>query len=115
MACPAAEIKHGVINLVQPGVPAIFICPKDDTHKKIIDDIREIKALGASIIAIIEEGDEEIKAIADDYIEVVKDVPEFLCPIQCIIPLQLFAYYMATQRGLDPDRPRHLTKAVTVK
>lgn len=115
MACPAAEIEHGVINLVQPGVPAIFICPKDDTHKKIIDNIGEIKALGASIIAIIEEGDEEIKAIADDYIEVLKDVPEFLCPIQCVIPLQLFAYYMATQRGLDPDRPRHLTKAVTVK
>ena len=115
IACPAAEIRQGIINIVQPGIPAIFVCPKDDTHKKIIDDIREIKALGASVIAVIEEGDEEIKAIADDYIEVVKDIPEFLSPIQCIIPLQLFAYYMATGRGLDPDRPRHLTKAVTVK
>jgi len=115
MAYSAAELEHGVINLVQPGIPAIFICPGDDTHKKIIDNIKEIKAQGASIIAIIEEGDVEIQALADDYIEVERDIPEFLCPIQCIIPLQLFAYYMAVERGLDPDRPRHLTKAVTVK
>jgi glucosamine--fructose-6-phosphate aminotransferase (isomerizing) len=115
MAYPVAEIEHGVINVIQSGAPAIFICPKDDTHKKIMDDIREMKVQGASIIAVIEEGDEEIKALADDYIEVVKGVPEFLCPIQCIVPLQLFAYYMAVERGLDPDRPRHLTKAVTVK
>jgi len=115
MAYPVAEIEHGIINVIQSGAPAIFICPKDDTHKKIIDDIKEMKGQGASIIAVIEEGDEEIKALADDYIEVVKGVPEFLCPIQCIVPLQLFAYYMAVERGLDPDRPRHLTKAVTVK
>jgi glucosamine--fructose-6-phosphate aminotransferase (isomerizing) len=115
MAYPVAEIEHGIINVIQPGSPAIFICPKDETHKKIIHDIREIKAYGASIITVIEEGDEEIKALADDYVEVVKDVPEFLCSIQSIVPLQLFAYYMAIERGLDPDRPRHLTKAVTVK
>jgi len=115
MAYPNAEIEHGVTNLIQQGSPAIFICPKDDTHKKIVEDIREAKMRGAHIIAVIEEGDQEIQALADDYIEVVRDVPEFLCPIQCIIPLQLFAYYMAVERGLDPDRPRHLTKAVTVK
>jgi glucosamine--fructose-6-phosphate aminotransferase (isomerizing) len=110
------ETEQGFINnVIQSGAPAIFICPKDDTHKKIIDDIKEMKGQGASIIAVIEEGDEEIKALADDYIEVVKGVPEFLCPIQCIVPLQLFAYYMVVERGLDPDRPRHLTKAVTVK
>lgn len=115
MACPSGEMKDGVVNLVQPGYPVIFICPKDDTYKKVYADMTEMKARGASVIAIIEEGDEQIKALADDYIEVMKDVPEFLCPIQCIIPLQLFAYYMAVERGLDPDRPRHLTKAVTVK
>jgi glucosamine--fructose-6-phosphate aminotransferase (isomerizing) len=115
MAYPVAEIEHGIINVIQPGAPAIFICPKDDTHKKIIEDIREMKAQGASIIAVIEEGDEEIKALANDYVEVEKGVPEFLCPIQCIVPLQLFAYYMAVERGLNPDSPRHLTKAVTVK
>ena len=111
-----SEAERGFINsMIQSGAPAIFICPKDDTHKKIIDDIKKMKSQGASIIAIIEEGDEEIKTLTDDYVEVIKDVPEFLCPIQCIVPLQLFAYYMAVERGLDPDKPRHLTKAVTVR
>ncbi|MFA7398538.1 MAG: glutamine--fructose-6-phosphate aminotransferase, partial [Candidatus Bathyarchaeia archaeon] len=67
------------------------------------------------IIAVLEEGDEEIKALADDYVEVASGVPELLSPIHFIVPLQLLAYYMATERGLDPDRPRNLTKAVTVK
>jgi glucosamine--fructose-6-phosphate aminotransferase (isomerizing) len=116
MAITSSEIECGFISdAIQSGAPAIFVCPKDDTHKKIVDDIKEIKTQGASIVAVIEEGDEEIKALADDYVEVEKDVPELLCPIQCIVPLQLFAYYMAVERGLDPDRPRNLTKAVTVR
>jgi glucosamine--fructose-6-phosphate aminotransferase (isomerizing) len=111
-----SEAERGFINsMIQSGAPTIFVCPRDDTRKKIIDDIAETKAKGASIIAIVEEGDDEIRALSDDYVEVVKDVPELLCPIQLIVPLQLFAYYMAVERGLDPDRPRHLTKAVTVR
>jgi len=110
------EAERGFVNdVLQLGAPAIFVCPRDDTRKKIIDDIKEIKAKGAAIVTIIEEDDEEIKALANDYVEVVKDVPELLCPIQLIVPLQLFAYYMAVERGLDPDSPRNLTKAVTVK
>jgi len=110
------EAERGFINsMIQSGAPTIFVCPRDDTHKKIVDDIKEVKAQGASIIAVIEEGDEEIKALADDYVEVMRGVPELLYPIQCIVPLQLFAYYMAIERGLDPDRPRNLTKAVTVR
>ena len=110
------EAERGFINImIQSGAPTIFVCPRDDTHKKIVDDIKEVKAQGASIIAVIEEGDEEIKALANDYVEVMKGVPELLYPIQCIVPLQLFAYYMAIERGLDPDRPRNLTKAVTVR
>ena len=75
----------------------------------------EMKARGASIIAVIEEGDEEIKALADDYIEIVKDIPDVLSPIIYVIPLQLFAYYVTVFRGLDPDHPRNLAKSVTVK
>jgi len=115
MANPAAEMEPGVINLMRPGSPVFFICPRDETRRNIIENIKKAKAEGASVISLIEEGDEEIKALSDDYIQVVKDVPEFLCPIQFVIPLQLFAYYMAVERGLDPDKPRHLTKAVTVK
>ncbi len=115
MTFPAGEKEHGPIGLVEQGFPVVFICPRDETHEKIVDDIKELKDRGASIIAIVEEGDEEIKALADDHIEIVKGMPEILSPIMYVTPLQLFAYYMAVERGLDPDRPRHLTKAVTVK
>jgi len=75
----------------------------------------EMKARGASIILIIEEGDEELKRQADDCIEVPKGLPEILSPILYVIPLQLFAYYMAIKRDRDPDMPRNLAKSVTVK
>ncbi len=116
MNITVSETERGFIDsVIRSGASTIFLCPKDDTRKKTIDDIKEIKAKGASIIVIVEEGDEEIKALANDYVEVVKDVPELLNPIQFVVPLQLFAYYMAVERGLDPDRPRNLTKAVTVR
>ncbi len=115
MTFAGGEKENGPMNLITQGYPLVFICPKDETHEKTISDIREMKGQGASTIAIIEEGDDRIKALADDYIEVVKDMPKILSPILCAVPLQLFAYYMAVERGLDPDRPRHLTKAVTVK
>ena len=115
LAFPAGESKHGPISLVEQGFPVVFICPKDETHKTLIGNIMEMKARGASIIAIVEEGDEEIKALVDDYFEVPKGIPEVLSPIPFVIPLQLLAYYMAIERGHDPDKPRNLAKSVTVK
>jgi glucosamine--fructose-6-phosphate aminotransferase (isomerizing) len=115
IAFPAGESKHGPISLIEPGFPVVFICAKDGTHKTLISNIMEMKARGASIIAILEEGDEEIKALADDYIEVPKGIPEVLSPIPFAIPLQLLAYYMTLERGHNPDTPRNLAKSVTVK
>ena len=115
IAYPAGESKHGPISLIQPGFPVVFVCPPDETRKTLIGNIMEMKARGAQIIAIIEEGDEKIKELADDYIEIVKGVPEVLSPIPYVVPLQLFAYYMAVERGCDPDKPRNLAKSVTVK
>ena len=115
LAFPAGESKHGPISVVEEGVPVIFICPRDETRKEIKGNIMEMKARGATIILIIEEGDEELKSLADDYIEVVKGVPEILSPAIYVIPLQLFAYYVAVLNGLDPDKPRNLAKSVTVK
>jgi len=115
IAYPAGESKHGPISLIEPGFPVVFICPKDDTRKTIIGNIMEMKARGASIIAIIEEGDEETKRLVDDYIEIPKGFPEVLSPVPYVVPLQLFAYYMAVERGYDPDMPRNLAKSVTVK
>ena len=114
IAYPAGESKHGPISLIEQGFPVVFICPSDATRKAIISNIMEMKARGASIIAVIEEGDEEVKGLADDCIEIPKGVPEVLTPIPYVVPLQLFAYYMAVERGCDPDKPRSLAKSVTV-
>ncbi len=115
IAFPAGESKHGPISLIEPGFPVVFICAKDETHKTLIGNIMEMKARGASIIALLEEGDDEIKKLADDYIEVPKGIPEVLSPIPYVVPLQLLAYYMAIERGCNPDKPRNLAKSVTVK
>lgn len=115
IAFPAGESKHGPISLIEPGFPVVFICPKDGSHKTLIGNIMEMKARGASIISIIEEDDEEIKALSDDYACVPKGIPEVLSPIPFIIPLQMLAYYMALERGCNPDMPRNLAKSVTVK
>jgi len=116
IAFPAGESKHGPISLIEPGFPVVFICPRDgQTHKTLIGNIMEMKARGASIISIIEEGDEEVKRLSDDYIEVPPGIPEILSPIPYVVPLQMLAYYMAVEKGLNPDMPRNLAKSVTVK
>jgi glucosamine--fructose-6-phosphate aminotransferase (isomerizing) len=115
IAFPAGESKHGPISLIEPGFPVIFVCPPDETRKTLVGNIMEMKARGASIIAICEEGDKEITNLVDDYVEITKGVPEILSPIPYVVPLQLFAYYMAIERGCDPDMPRNLAKSVTVK
>jgi glucosamine--fructose-6-phosphate aminotransferase (isomerizing) len=115
IAFPAGESKHGPISLVEQGFPVVFICAKDDTRRTLIGNIMEMKARGATIFAICEEDDAEIKRLADDYIEVPAGIPEVLSPIPYVVPLQLFAYYMALERGCDPDKPRNLAKSVTVK
>lgn len=115
IAFPAGESKHGPISLVEDGFPVVFICPRDETHKTIIGNIMEMKARGAQIIAVIEEGDVDIKNLADDYIEVPKGIPPILSPIPYAVPLQLLAYFTALEKGYNPDMPRNLAKSVTVK
>ena len=115
VAFPAGESKHGPISLIEHGMPVVFVCQKDDTYKTIIGNIMEMKARGAKILAIIEEGDNEIKTLADDYLEVPKGIPGVFSPIPFAIPLQLLAYYMAIELKHDPDMPRNLAKSVTVK
>ncbi len=115
IAYPAGESKHGPISLIERGFPVVFVCPRDETRKTIVGNIMEMKARGASIITVVEEDDEEVKALSDDYIEIPKGLPEVLSPIPSVTPLQLFAYYMAIEKGCDPDMPRNLAKSVTVK
>ncbi len=115
IAFPAGESKHGPISLIEEGFPVVFVCPRDDTHKTVIGNIMEMKARGAHIISIVEEGDEEIKSLSEEYIEVPKGIPSVLSPITFAVPLQLLAYYVSLEKGVNPDMPRNLAKSVTVK
>ncbi len=115
LAYPAGESKHGFIAVVEEGYPIIFIAPKDGTYDKILGNIMEMKARKASTIGIIQAGDEKLKQLLDDYIEIKDGSMNFLSPLIYIVPLQLFAYWMAVERKCDPDKPRNLAKSVTVE
>lgn len=114
LAYPAGESKHGPISIIEEGVTCIFVCPQGDTHSHMIGSIMEMKSRGARIISICEEGDNDIKRLSDEVIEMPKGIPEVLSPIVYIVPLQLLAYKLAVMKGLDPDKPRNLAKSVTV-
>ena len=114
LAYPAGESKHGPISIVEKDTACVFVCPRGETHAEIIGSIMEMKARGANIISICEEGDEAIKGLSDSFIEMPKGIPELLSPIPYVVPMQLLAYEMAVLKGLDPDKPRNLAKSVTV-
>jgi glucosamine--fructose-6-phosphate aminotransferase (isomerizing) len=114
LAYPAGESKHGPISVVEEGVPVVFVCPRGDSRRDILGSIMEMKARGARIISICEDGDDEIIGLSDDVVEMPRGIPELLSPIAYVVPLQLFAYHLAVQKGLDPDKPRNLAKSVTV-
>jgi glucosamine--fructose-6-phosphate aminotransferase (isomerizing) len=114
LAYPAGESKHGPISIIEEGVPVIFLCPRGETRKDIVGSIMEMKARGARIISVCEEGDQEIIQLSDDVIEMPKGIHEILSPIPYVVPLQLFSYHLAVLKGLDPDMPRNLAKSVTV-
>jgi glucosamine--fructose-6-phosphate aminotransferase (isomerizing) len=114
LAYPAGESKHGPISIIEDGVPVLFVCPKGNSRKDIVGSIMEMKARGASIISVCEEGDRDIIDLSDDIIEMPKGIPDILSTIPYIIPLQLWAYYLSVLKGFDPDKPRNLAKSVTV-
>ncbi len=111
---PAAEMKHGPIALIDENMPVVFIAPEDSTYDKIISNIEEIKARKGKIIALANDGDEDIKRYSDYVIHVPKTAPIF-APILNSIPLQFLSYFIATARGCNVDQPRNLAKSVTVE
>ena len=110
---PTAELKHGVIALVDENTPSVFLCPKDGLYDKNINNLQQIKARKGPIIAVATEGDEDIVSQADD-IFFIPDAPEYTAPILSVVALQLFAYHLAVILGRDVDKPRNLAKSVTV-
>jgi glucosamine--fructose-6-phosphate aminotransferase (isomerizing) len=114
IAYPAGESKHGFISVVEEGYPVVFVAPKDESYAKIIGNVMEMKARGANIVSIVDEVGGEVAQLSNDVIEVPGGIPSILTPIVFVLPLQLFAYYMAVRKGYDPDFPRNLAKSVTV-
>ncbi len=111
---PAAEMKHGPIALIDEAMPVIFVATHHQLYKKILSNIQEVKARNGKIIAIVTEGDEEVKKIAEATIEVPPTLSS-LAPLLSVIPLQLISYHVATEKGLNVDQPRNLAKSVTVE
>lgn len=111
---PSAELKHGVIALVKPDMPSVFIAPNDAVFDKNVSNIEEVRARKGPVIAVTTESRTELERITDDVIY-VPDCPGYLTPILNVIPLQLLSYYTAVARGCDVDKPRNLAKSVTVE
>lgn len=111
---PAAEMKHGPIALIDEDMPVIFVATHHQLYKKILSNIEEVTARNGRILSIVTEGDVAVKDISEAYIEVP---PTFapLAPLLSVIPLQLIAYHVAVEKGLNVDQPRNLAKSVTVE
>lgn len=111
---PAAEMKHGPIALIDENMPVLFVATHHQLYKKIISNIEEVKARNGRILAVVTEGDEAVKKIAEATIEVPPTLAP-LAPLLSVIPLQLIAYHVAVEKGLNVDQPRNLAKSVTVE
>jgi glucosamine--fructose-6-phosphate aminotransferase (isomerizing) len=112
--CAAGEMKHGFIAMIDEEFPTVCVATQDTTYEKTISNMQEIKSRNGKIIAIATEGNEDITMHADDVIYTPPNL-DFLQPIPAAVALQLFAYYLAVERGCDIDQPRNLAKSVTVE
>lgn len=111
---PAAEMKHGPIALIDEQMPVVVIATRKGHYEKVVSNIQEIKSRSGKIIAIVTEGDDTVKNLADHVIE-VPETSESLSPLLTTIPLQLLSYHIAVMRGCNVDQPRNLAKSVTVE
>lgn len=111
---PSAELKHGIIALVKPDMPSIFITPDDAVFDKNVSNIEEVLARKGPVIAVTTEGRTELERLTEDVIY-VPECPSYLSPLLTVIPMQLLAYHTAVARGCDVDKPRNLAKSVTVE
>lgn len=111
---PAAEMKHGPIALVDAEMPVVFIATRHTLYQKVVSNMQEVISRHGSIIAIVTEGDEQVKGMVKEVIE-LPDTLDCLDPLLSVIPLQLLSYHVAVAKGLNVDQPRNLAKSVTVE
>jgi glucosamine--fructose-6-phosphate aminotransferase (isomerizing) len=112
--CPAGELKHGPIALLDPDIPLVAIAPASKTYDKVISNIQEVRARDARVLAVATESDTNIQRHADE-VFYIPAIAELLSPLLSILPLQLLAYHTAVARGCNVDQPRNLAKSVTVE
>jgi len=110
----AGEMKHGPIALVDDNLPVVVVSAKDSYYEKVISNIQEVKARKGNVIAVVTEGDNALRHLTDDLLEVPECHPA-VAALLTVVPLQLFAYYIAVMRGCNVDQPRNLAKSVTVE
>ncbi|MBQ0019491.1 MAG: glutamine--fructose-6-phosphate transaminase (isomerizing) [Bacteroidales bacterium] len=111
---PAAEMKHGPIALIDAEMPVVFIATHHQLYQKIISNMQEVISRNGHILAIVTEGDEQIKKMVDEVIEIPHTIA-CLAPLLTVIPMQLLSYHVAVAKGLNVDQPRNLAKSVTVE
>ena len=111
---PAAEMKHGPIALVDEEMPIVFLATHHQLYHKIISNMQEVQSRNGRIVAVVTEGDENVKAIANDIIE-IPSTNNCLVPLLSVLPMQMLAYHVAVRKGLNVDMPRNLAKSVTVE
>ena len=107
-------MKHGPIALVDQDMPIVFLATHHQLYEKIISNMQEVKSRNGRILAVVTEGDQQVKKIADNVLKVPRTL-NALVPLLSVVPLQLLAYYVAVDKGLDVDMPRNLAKSVTVE
>jgi glucosamine--fructose-6-phosphate aminotransferase (isomerizing) len=111
---PAGELKHGPLAVIEPGCVVVAVATGEEMKEKILSNVSEVKARGATVVLVAEDGDTQAASLAD-YLLMVPRASTLLSPVKDIVPLQQLAYHLARNRGLDVDRPRNLAKTVTVE
>ncbi|MEL6846565.1 MAG: SIS domain-containing protein, partial [Bacteroidota bacterium] len=111
---PAAEMKHGPIALIDENMPVVFIATHDESYEKIVSNVDQVVSRKGRVIAVVTEGDEHVRNLAEFVIEIPKSHPSVM-PLLSVIPLQLLSYHIAVMRGCNVDQPRNLAKSVTVE
>jgi glucosamine--fructose-6-phosphate aminotransferase (isomerizing) len=113
--CPAGEMKHGPLALIEPGVPSVFGATDPDVREKLASNVKEIQARGGHAIVVTTSDDAVLGSYADTLVKVPQTGNLYLNALLTIVPMQLFAYHMARERGCEIDQPRNLAKSVTVE
>ena len=111
---PAAEMKHGPIALIDENMPVFVVASKDTYYEKVLSNIKEVESRKGHVVALVTEGDRDVKKVAEHVIE-IPSVHEALAPLLTVIPWQLISYHIAVMRGCNVDMPRNLAKSVTVE